>query len=125
MIPNDRKYTQEHEWVLVEADPEHRLVVKTNARQIDSAESPIPRLLSQSKLFLLARGQRLDTEVRELETREALAMIVASHARIAVWTAEGDLVTQDDIEYQNSGLDFMPFKGDGRVLYLDIDEVSQ
>ena len=114
-----------YEWVLVEADPEHRLMVKTTARQIDSSESPIPRSLTQSKLFLLSRGQRLDTEVRELATREALAMIVSSHARIAVWTNEGDLVTQDDIEYQNSGLDFMPFKGDGRILYLDADRAPQ
>jgi hypothetical protein len=57
--------------------------------------------------------------------REALSVVISKHSRLAVWTSDGDLVFQDQIDYQNNGLDFVSLKSGGKNLYLDIDAEPQ
>jgi len=114
-----------YEWWLIESDAEHRVSVKTDARQVDSTESPIARTLPSARLYLATKGTRLDASVQQLASMEALAVVVSSQARTIVWTREGDFVAQDDLTYDNNGVDYLPFDTGGKPIYLEIDGEPQ
>lgn len=107
-----------YEWWLVESDPEHRVIVSGDARQVDSAESPIPRTQPTSRLFLVQKGQKLTANVTTLSAVDALAAVVQSHQRTVVLTARGDVVADDHIYYENNGVDYLAYDSGGRPIYL-------
>jgi len=107
-----------YEWWLVESDPEHRVIVSGDARQVDSAESPIPRTQPTSRLFLLQKGQKMSANVTTLAAVEALAAVVQSHHRTVVLTARGDVVSDDQLYYENNGVDYLAYNPGGRPIYL-------
>jgi hypothetical protein len=107
-----------YEWLLIEADPEHRVTVTGDARQVDSAESPIPTKQPGARLFLMQKGQRLSASVTSLVSVEALAAVVRSHRRTVVLTPRGDLVADDDLAYENNGIDYLAYVPGGRPIYL-------
>ncbi len=107
-----------YEWWLVESDAEHRVLVSGDARQVDSAESPIPRTLPTSRLFLLQKGQKLTANVTTLAAVDALAAVVQSHSRTVVLTARGDVVSDDQLYYENNGVDYLAYDPGGRPIYL-------
>ena len=107
-----------YEWWLVESDPEHRVIVSGDARQVDSAESPIPRTQPTSRLFLLQKGQKLSANVTTLAAVDALAAVVQSHYRTVVLTARGDVVSDDQLNYENNGVDYLAYDPGGRPIYL-------
>ena len=114
-----------YEWWLLEADPEHRLLVSGDAKQHDSSESPIARLEPSSKLFLVSRGQHLDVTVQTLASLDVLAGVVQRHSRTLVLTAEGDLVSDEDIAYDNSGIDYLLYSAPGKPIFLSTDGSSE
>jgi len=107
-----------YEWWLLESDPEHRVAVTGDARQVDSAESPIPRSQPTSRLFLVQKGQKMAAAVTSLSAVEALAAVVQSHRRTVVVTTRGDLVSEDFFNYENNGVDYLPYLPNGRPIYL-------
>ncbi|MBK9266021.1 MAG: hypothetical protein IPM54_40330 [Polyangiaceae bacterium] len=107
-----------YEWWLVESDPEHRVIVSGDARQVDSAESPIPRTQPTSRLFLLQKGQKMSANVTTLAAVDALAAVVQSHHRTVVLTARGDVVADDRVHYENNGVDYLAYNPSGRPIYL-------
>ena len=113
------------EWWLLESDAEHRVIATGDAKQHDSGESPIARREPNSRLFLVHRGQRLDVTVQTLQSLDVLAATVRSHARTVVLTSAGDLVAEDELSYENSGLDYLYFALDGKPLYLATDGASE
>lgn len=107
-----------YEWWLIESDPEHRVAVAGDARQVDSAESPIPRTQPTSRLFLVQKGQTMDASVTPLSAVEALAAVVQSHRRTVVLTARGDVVSDDHLNYENNGVDYLAYSPSGRPIFL-------
>jgi len=107
-----------YEWWLVESDPEHRVIVSGDARQVDSAESSIPRTQPTSRLFLLQKGQKPTANVTTLAAVDALAAVVQSHHRTVVLTARGDVVSEDRLYYENNGVDYLAYDPGGRPIYL-------
>jgi hypothetical protein len=115
----------EYEWWLLESDPEHRLTVTGDARQIDAAESPIPRTQPGSRLYLVERGHHLAVSVQTLSSLDALAAVVHSHRRMTVLTRRGDLVSDDTITYENNGIDYLTLDPQGRPIFLATDGVAE
>ncbi|WP_234022710.1 hypothetical protein [Sorangium cellulosum] len=113
-----------YEWWLFESDAEHRLTVK-GARQVDAAESPIPRTQATSRLLLVQRGQRVEVAVEPLASVEVLAAVVRGHRRTVVLTERGDLVADDTLTYENSGIDYLNYAPGGRPIYLATDARAQ
>lgn len=114
-----------YEWWLLESDPEHRVMVKGDARQVDSAESPIPRTQATSRLLLVQRGQKMDVTVEPLTSVEVLAAVVRDHNRTLVLTERGDLVADDWLNYENNGIDYLLFTPGGRPIYLASDNKAE
>jgi hypothetical protein len=110
-----------YEWWLLESDPEHRITVAGDARQLDSAESPIPRTQATSRLFLVQRGQHIEATVQPLVSVDVLAAVVRTHLRTIVLTQRGDLVSDDTLSYENNGIDYLLYAPDGRPIYLATD----
>lgn len=117
-----------YEWWLVESDGEHRVIASTDAasaKQVDSAESPLPRTQPSSRLFLAKRGETLDLSVQTLSAVDALAAVVRDHARTAVLTPRGDWVIDEQLTYENNGVDHLLFKPAGRPIFLATDGVAE
>ena len=110
-----------YEWWLLESDPEHRIKVTGDARQVDSAESPIARTQATSRLFLVQKGQRIEIAVTPLQGLDVLAAVVRRHQRTIVLTQRGDLVSDDTVSYENNGIDYLLYAPDGRPIYLATD----
>lgn len=107
-----------YEWWLIESDAEHRVKVQGDARQVDSAESPIPRTQATSRLLLVQRGQKIEVSVQALASVEVLAAVVRDHQRTLVLTERGDLVADDRLSYENNGIDYLLYAPGGRPIYL-------
>jgi hypothetical protein len=110
-----------YEWWLLESDAEHRITVKGDARQLDSAESPIARTQASSRLFLVQKGQRIEVTVQPLASVDVLAAVVRRHDRTIVLTHRGDLVSDDTLSYENNGIDYLLYAPGGRPIYLATD----
>ncbi len=115
----------EYEWWLLESDAEHRLTVTGDARQIDAAESPIPRTMAGARLYLVERGHHLAVAVETLHSLDALAAVVHAHRRTTVLTRRGDLVSDDAITYENNGIDFLTLDPRARPIYLATDGTAE
>ncbi|HSN97965.1 MAG TPA: hypothetical protein VLS89_06690 [Candidatus Nanopelagicales bacterium] len=110
-----------YEWWLIESDAEHRVTVQGEARQVDSAESPIARTQATSRLLLVQRGQQIEVGVQALASVEVLAAVVRGHERTMVLTERGDVVADDDLSYENNGIDYLLYAPGGRPIYLASD----
>ena len=114
-----------YEWWLLESDPEHRVTVAGDARQLDSAESPIARTQATSRLFLVQKGQHIEVAVQSLTSIDVLAAVVRAHQRMIVLTQRGDLVSDDTLTYENNGIDYLLYAPDGRPIYLATDNKAE
>lgn len=114
-----------YEWWLVESDAEHRVSVGGDAAQVDSGQSPIAAAEQGSRLFLMKRGQHVDLSVQSLESAEVLATVVRRQARNVTVTTTGDMVSDEELQYENSGLDYLTYAPTGQALYLASDGVAQ
>jgi len=110
-----------YEWWLIESDVEHRTGVTGDAPQLDASESPIARTQASARLFLVGRGQHLDVTAQPLVATEALAAVVRQHTRKLVLTARGDLVADDELTYENDGIDWLAWPPTGRAVFLGTD----
>ncbi len=115
----------EYEWWLLESDAEHRITVRGDARQVDSADSPIPRTQPSARLFLAQRNQRIEPTVQTLTSVEALAAVVHAHERTVVLTRQGDVVTDDTLRYENNGIDYLLYDPAARPIFLATDGTAE
>jgi hypothetical protein len=105
----------------LESDPEHRVSVAGDARQMDVSQSPLPASQPSARLYLLQRGQQLRATVATLSTVAALAAVVSSQQSTVVLTRRGDLVGDEWLTYQNNGNDYLALRTEGRPIYLATD----
>lgn len=110
-----------HEWWLIESDPEHRVVVESTGQQIELKASPIPSKLQTSRLYLLKAGQTLSAQSQLLQSAEVFAAILKGQTRTAVLTRNGDFVFEDQLNYENNGIDYLFLAPQGRPIYLETD----
>ncbi len=115
----------EYEWWLLESDAEHRVSITGDARQMDSAESPIPRTQPSARLYLVQRGHTVNVAVQTLAGVDALAAVVHRHDRTVVLTRRGDLVSDDTVAYENNGIDYLLYAPQGPAIFLATDGTSQ
>jgi hypothetical protein len=113
-----------YEWWQIEADPEHRVTVGGDAKQLDGADSPFPRTPA-SRLFLVGKGQSIALSVETLSSIEALAAVIHQHDRMLVLTDRGELVSDESITYENNGIDYLRFTPAGRPIFMATDGLSQ
>ncbi len=113
------------EWWLLESDAEHRVLAAGDAKQHDINESPLLRREPNSRLYLVQRGQHLDVTLQTLQSLDVLAATIRSHSRQVILTSSGDLVMQDMLTYDNSGLDYLYYTPDGKPLFLSTDGASE
>lgn len=111
-----------YEWWLIESDVEHRVEVKTNGKYVDASRSPLKKELSSSRLFLLSGGQEIVVTVKPLRTLDAMAVVIHSQFRKAVWTKNGDLMVEDRVSYDNNGVDYISFDCQGKPIYFADDD---
>jgi len=109
------------EWWLLESDAEHRVSIGGDAKQYDVGSSPIARTQPTSHVFLLQRGQHLDVGSQTLSSLDVLAATVRDHKRRVVITAGGELIAQDDLSYENRGVDEIGWLPDGKATFLSTD----
>ena len=109
-----------YEWWQFDADPEHRVTISGDGKQIDSGESPFPRAPT-SRLFLVEKGKKLEASVQTLASVEALAAVVQNHTRFLVVTPQGELVTDETLSYENNGIDYLFFTPTGKPIFLATD----
>ncbi|MGZ3454632.1 MAG: hypothetical protein ACXWUG_19240 [Polyangiales bacterium] len=125
LVPDARSA---YEWWLLESDAEHRLeAAKTpgSAKQLDAAESPIPRTQASSRLFLAQRGEMLDLSIQTLTSIEALAAVIRDHSRTLVLTPRGDWVIDEQLTYENNGVDYLVHAPGARPIFLATDGVGE
>jgi hypothetical protein len=63
--------------------------------------------------------------VQSLVAADVLAAVVRSHQRTVVLTARGDLVADDQITYENNGIDYLFYAPEARPIYLATDGTSE
>jgi hypothetical protein len=110
-----------HEWWLIESDPEHRVVVESTGQQLELKASPIPSTLQTSRLYLLKAGQTLSAQSHQLQSAEVFAALLKGQSRTAVLTRNGDFVFEDELNYENNGIDYLLVAPQGRPIYLETD----
>jgi hypothetical protein len=117
-----------YEWWLLESDGEHRILATdeaSSAKQVDSAESPLARTQPTGRLFLAKRGEGLALSVQTLTSTEALGAVVRTQNRRAVLTSQGDWVIDEQLTYENNGVDHLLFSPAGRPIFLATDSVAE
>lgn len=114
-----------YEWWLIESDPQHKVNVTTQGKQIDSSESPMPRVMSLSRLYFLSKGNTISIEYQKLQSLEALAVLIHSHTRRIIWTKDGDIIARDSFVYENSGVDYLIFDTLAKPIYLEVNQTAQ
>ncbi|MEO6420932.1 MAG: hypothetical protein ABIP39_16080, partial [Polyangiaceae bacterium] len=128
-LPSVDRFTPDprstYEWWLVESDAEHRVGVGGDAAQVDASQSPIHATEQSARLFLMKRGEHFDLSVQGLESASVLATVVRKQARSATLTTTGDLVIDDELQYENNGLDYLAYAPSGQPLYLASDGQAQ
>lgn len=124
-LTNARSFTPDersaYEWVLVEADPEHRVGASGDGKLVETSQSPIPPTMPGARVYLLQRGQSLDVEARSLVRGDVLAAVARSHHRFVALTGAGELISDELIEYENNGLDHLSLTPAGKAVYLSND----
>lgn len=120
--PDDRAA---YEWLLVEADPEHRVATSGEGKLVETSQSPIPPTMPGARVFLLQRGQKIDVESRSLVRGDVLAAVARSHNRFVAITGTGELLSDELITYDNNGLDHLALSPAGKAVYLSSDGSPQ
>jgi hypothetical protein len=120
--PDDRAA---YEWLLVEADPEHRVATSGEGKLVETSQSPIPPTMPGARVYLLQRGQKLDVESRSLVRGDVLAAVARSHNRFVAITGAGELLSDEVITYENNGLDHLSLTPAGKAVYLSNDGAPQ
>lgn len=120
--PDDRSV---YEWWMVEADPEHRVWTSGDAKLVETTQSPIPPSMPDAHVFLVQRSQVLEVTAKSLIRGEALAAVARTARRFVAITANGEVITDESVAFENNGLDNLMLLPAGRPMYLSTDAVSQ
>ncbi len=120
--PDDRSA---YEWLLVEADPEHRVSTAGDGKLVETSQSPIPPTMPGARVYLLQRGQRIEVEARSLVRGDVLAAVARKHDRFVAITGAGEVISDEVILYENNGLDHLALTPEGRAVYLSNDGTPQ
>jgi len=114
-----------HEIWLVESDAEHHLTIDGDAKAIDPSASPLQRTMPASRAYLVLPGQHLDVRAEALASLDVLAAVVHAEDRTVIITDQADLVADENISYENNGVDHLRYTPNGRPLFLATDDAPE
>ncbi len=103
--------------VLVESDPEKKISVSTNAREIDLSESPIHRKYSNARAFIASSNERININVQDLDLLPSLSASIRSSKQSMAITRDGGVVGHTEYRYDNTGVDYIPIELPGTPLF--------
>ncbi|MFC1455099.1 hypothetical protein ACFLQI_03370, partial [Candidatus Undinarchaeota archaeon] len=108
--------------VLIESDPEQKLTVSGNAKEIDLSEIRIPPTYPTALAFLASASDTFQISIQELGVFPSLvASVERAQNRIAV-TSKGSIVGEMNYQYANTGLDYLQVDVPGTPLYASTEE---
>lgn len=114
-----------YEWWLVESDPEHRIATGGEPKLVETSQSPIPPTMPGARVFLVQKGQALEVDARSLVRGDVLAAVVRNHKRFVAITGRGEAISDEQITYDNNGLDHLMVTPSGKPMYLSTDGNAQ
>lgn len=110
------------ETVVIHADAEHEVKTDGNALPLDAARTPFgEHATASTRAFHVRPGEKLSLQAKRRSAQDFLAGAVDHHARYAVWTSAGELVTLDTFSYDNSALDSLRLHTKARPIFLATD----
>jgi hypothetical protein len=110
-LPEDRHH------VLIESDPEKKITVTTDAKEIDVSESPIGPQYSNARAFLASSSNVFEITVKQLDLLPSLAASVRSATNEFAITGKGSILADLTYSYANTGLDYLEINAPGVPLY--------
>ena len=103
--------------VLVESDPEKKITISTNAREIDVSESAIRPNYLNSRAFIASYSEHVNVHVRDLDLLPSLSASISNARQELAITPEGGVVGHSSYRYSNTGVDYIPIEIPGTPLY--------
>jgi len=103
--------------VLLEADPEKKLLISTTAKEIDVSESSLYPQFSNARAFLATSFDVFTITVEELGLLPSLAASVSSARNTVAITEKGSILAELTYRYANTGVDYLEIDVPGDPLY--------
>ena len=103
--------------VLLEADPEKKLLISTTAKEIDVSESSLYPQFSNARAFLATSFDVFTITVEELGLLPSLAASVSSARNTVAITEKGSILGELTYRYANTGVDYLEIDVPGDPLY--------
>lgn len=107
--------------VLLEADPEKKLLVSTTAKEIDVSESSLWPQFANARAFLARSSDVFTITVEDLELMPSLAASVSSARNTVAVTEKGSILGELTYDYANTGVDYLEIDVPGDPLYASTD----
>lgn len=109
--------TEDTHDVLIEADPEKKLLISTAAKEIDVSESSLWPQFSNARAFLATPSDVFTITVEELGLLPSLAASVSSAQNTVAITEKGSILGELTYSYANTGVDYIEVDAPGEPLY--------
>ena len=103
--------------VLIESDPEKKISISTDAKEVDLSESTLTPTYSNARAFLASDRNYYTVDVKTLEKYPSLAASVGSAINRIALTEKGSMLGELSYTYSNTGVDYIEIDAPGRPLY--------
>ncbi len=103
--------------VLIESDPEKKITISTDAREVDLSESTLGPAYGNARAFLASDKSRFTIVVTTLEKYPSLAAPVGSATNRVAVTELGSMLGELYYRYSNTGVDYIEIDAPGTPLY--------
>jgi len=103
--------------VLIESDPEKKITISTDAKEVDLTESTLPATYSNARAFLASNKNYFTLTVTQLEKYPSLAAAVSSATNRIAITDKGSMLGELSYTYSNTGVDYIQIDAPGTPLY--------
>ncbi|OYT27787.1 MAG: hypothetical protein B6U97_00550 [Candidatus Altiarchaeales archaeon ex4484_96] len=110
--------------VLIESDPEKKISISTNAREIDLSESSMNSQYSNARAFIASRNNGFSVTVKQLEVLPSLSASVRMATNQIAITEKGSIVGEMNYDYANTGMDYIEIDAPGTPLYASTDRAA-
>jgi len=103
--------------VLIESDPEKKITISTDAKEIDLKESTLPSTYGNARAFLASNKNQFTIIVKVLDKYPSLAASVGSATNNIAITEKGSMLGELRYIYSNTGVDYIELDAPGTPLY--------
>ncbi|MCX6695765.1 MAG: hypothetical protein NTU61_05670 [Candidatus Altiarchaeota archaeon] len=103
--------------VLIESDPEKKISISTDAKEIDLSQATLPFTYSNARAFLASDKNYITVDVKQLDKYPSLAASVSSATNSIAITEKGSMLGELSYRYSNTGVDYIQIDAPGTPLY--------